>query len=79
MNISLSPEQFIAVYNSIIVNPSREAYEVRSKMQSIILDALSTIDDSTNHNKFSHWMKKEQERLTDLQNELNSIKPIQSE
>jgi len=74
MNIQLNPEQFLAVYSSLLTNASIEAKEIKSKMDSVLLDALSTIDDSTNQNKFAHWMKKEKEKVTALNDELQTIK-----
>jgi len=74
MNITLSPEQFLTVYNAVITNPSLEAQEVKNKMDSVIIEALSTIDDSQNHSKFSHWIKKEKEKVVAMEVELKSIK-----
>ena len=74
MNIQLSPEQFLTVYSSLLTNTSIEAKEIKNKMDSVLLDALSTIDDATNQSKFTHWMKKEKERVTAMNDELQSIK-----
>jgi len=74
MNVQLNPEQFLAVYNSITSIASIEAKEVKIKMESVILEALTIIDDSSNQSKFSHWMKKEKEKLNALEDQLKLIK-----
>jgi len=74
MNLSLSPEQFLAVYYSVSVNNSLTAQEVKAKMDTQLLDALSLIDDSKNQSKFSTWMKKEKEKVNTLEKELETIK-----
>lgn len=74
MNLNLNPEQFLAVYTSVALNQSLTAQEVKSKMDVILLDALGSIDDSKNQTKFSHWAKRENEKISGLKNELKSIK-----
>lgn len=74
MILNLSPEQFLAVYNSVSINPSLTAQEVRSKMDIVLLEALSSIDDSKNQSKFSYWAKQENEKISGLETELKSIK-----
>jgi len=74
MILSLNPQQFLAVYNSVTINSSLTSQEVKSKMELILLDALSQIDDSKNQNKFDHWIKQEKEKVSSLENELKMIK-----
>jgi len=74
MNLSLSPEQFLAVYTSVTVDQSLTAQEVKSKMEVVILEALGLIDDSKNQSKFSYWAKQENQKISGLQSELKSIK-----
>ena len=74
MNINLNPEQLLTVYNSLISSSTAEAQEVRNKLEAMILEALSNLDDSNNANKFSHWFKKEKQRVEALETELKSIK-----
>ena len=76
MNISLNPAQFLTLYNSVTKDSSVEAKEVKNKMDSILLEALVSSDDVNNNAKFGLWMKKEKEKLNELQDKLNSIKQI---
>ena len=76
MNISLNPAQFLTLYNSVTKDSSVEAKEVKNKMDSILLEALVSSDDAHNNAKFGLWMKKEKEKLNELQDKLNSIKQI---
>ena len=79
MKLSLSPEQFLAVYTSVVMNPSLTAQEVKSKMDVVLLDALSSIDDTQNQSRFSHWAKQEEDKITTLQQELKSINIVSQE
>lgn len=74
MNLNLNPEQFLAVYTSVVLNQTLTAQEVKSKMDVILLGALGSIDDSKNQTKFSHWAKQESEKISGLKDELKSIK-----
>jgi hypothetical protein len=74
MNLNLNPEQFLAIYNSLRDNSSITSQEVKSKMDLILLNALSAIDDSKNQSKFGSWMKQEKERVEILESELKSIR-----
>jgi len=73
MILSLNPQQFLAVYNSVATNSSLTSQEVKSKMELILLDALSQIDDSKNQNKFDNWIKREKEKVHVLQSELKTL------
>jgi len=72
--LSLNAEQFLLVYNKVSDNPAPSAQELKNKMDTILLDALSLIEDSKNQTKFSSWIKQEQERITFLNSELKIIK-----
>jgi hypothetical protein len=74
MNLNLSPEQFLAIYNSLKNDSSITTQEVKSKMDLVLLDALSRIDDSRNQSKFGSWMKQEKEKVEVLESELKSIR-----
>lgn len=76
MNLNLSPSQFLVMYGMVLKDSSPEALEIRAKMESVLLEALSTIDDAKNQDKFVHWIKKEEEKVSALTNELKSIKEI---
>jgi hypothetical protein len=73
MKLTLSPEQFLAVYNCVTVNQGLTAQEVKSKMDLVLLDALSSIDEVQNQSKFSHWAKQEEDKISNLQHELKTI------
>jgi len=73
MILSLNPQQFLAVYNCVTINSSVTLQEVKSKMELILLDALSQIDDSKNQNKFDNWIKREKEKVQVLQSELKTL------
>lgn len=74
MNIILNPEQFLKIYTTLVINQSIEMVEVKNKMESIILEALSTINNSNNQLKFFHWIEKEKEKIVELENKLKLIK-----
>lgn len=73
MNINLSPAQFLTVYNCLSDLKTLEAQEIKNKMNAVLVDALSSIDDVDSHNKFNHWFKKEKEKVNTLQEQLNTI------
>lgn len=73
MILNLNAEQFLAVYNCIIATSSLTAQEVKSKMDLILLEALSSIDDSKNQSKFDNWMKQEKNKVESLKTELKAI------
>ena len=74
MNLNLSPEQFLAVYNSVAVNQNLTAQEVKSKMDLIMLEALSLVHDTKNHSKFETWLKQQSGKISVMKDELESIK-----
>lgn len=74
MILSLNPEQFLTVYYSVSLNSSLTAQEIKAKMDTQLLDALSFVDDSKNQSKFSTWVKFEKEKLDTLEKELKTIK-----
>lgn len=76
MNLNLSPNQFLAMYGMVLKECSPEAIELRIKMEAVLLDALSMIDDAKNQDKFVHWIKKEEEKVSALATDLKSIKVI---
>lgn len=73
MNLTLNPEQFLAVYNCINTAMSPPAQEVKSKMDLILLNVLSSIDDSKNQAKFDSWMKQEAAKVESLKTDLKMI------
>lgn len=76
MILSLNPEQFLAIYNSVNTNSSLTAQEIKSKMDLILLDALSLINDSKNQSRLDNWMKQEKEKVENLESELKSIRNL---
>lgn len=79
MILNLNSEQFLAVYTCIASSSSLTAQEVKSKMDVILLEALSSTDDSKNQSKFDHWMKQEKERVEGLKTELKTISASMSD
>jgi hypothetical protein len=73
MNLNLTPQQFLAIYDSLS-SDATSSKEVKHKMNSMLLDALSIVDDSKNQNKFGNWIKQEKEKVEGLQTELKSIR-----
>lgn len=73
MNISLNPEQFLTLYRSIATDEAPAAKEVKDKMDSILLEALRTVDDASNATKFSAWIKQEKEKVLELEDKLKSM------
>ena len=76
MILSLNPEQFLAIYNSVNTNSSLTAQEIKSKMDLILLNALSLINDSKNQSRLDNWMKQEKEKVENLESELKSIRNL---
>ncbi len=74
MILDLNPEQFLLVYNHVSSNLSSPAQELKMKMESPLLEALSSIDDTKNQSRFSSWMKQEKEKVVHLENDLKNIK-----
>ena len=74
MKLNLSPEQFLIVYNGVTNNSSLTAQEVKTKMDSQLIEALSLIDDSSNQSKFTSWMKQEKTKVSSLNEELKTLK-----
>lgn len=74
MILNLNAEQFLLVYNRILDNPAPPAQELKNKMDALLLDALSSIEETKNQTKFSSWVKQEQERVAFLKSELKTIK-----
>lgn len=73
MILNLNAEQFLLVYNKISTDPIPPALELKNKMEILLLDALSSIEDAKNQAKLSNWIKQERDRVTSLENELKSI------
>ena len=73
MIVNLNPQQFLAVYNSLTVDSSLTAKEVKSKMDLVLIEALSSVDDSKSQLKFSNWTKQEEKKVEALKTELASI------
>ena len=76
MILSLNPEQFLARYNRVNTNSSLTAQEIKSKMDLILLNALSLINDSKNQSRLDNWMKQEKEKVENLESELKSIRNL---
>jgi len=74
MILNLNAEQFLFVYNRILDNPTQPAQELKNKMDALLLDALSSVEETKNQTKFSSWVKQEQERVASLKSELKTIK-----
>lgn len=74
MILNLNPEQFLLVYNRISDNSNLTAQDLKSKMDAMLLEALSSIDDVKLKSKFSTWIKQEKEKVDHLESELKNIK-----
>jgi bacterioferritin (cytochrome b1) len=81
MIVNLNPQQFLAVYNSLTLHSSLTAQEVKSKMDLVLIEALSNADDSKSQLKFSNWTKQEEKKVEALKTELAAINlsPAQSQ
>ena len=73
MNLTLSPEQFLVIYNCMSTSPSITAQEIKLKMDVILLDSLSVVYDSKNRSKYLQWIKQEHEKISTLQSELKVV------
>ena len=73
MVLNLNPQQFLAVYNSLTIDTSLTAKEVKSKMDLVLIEALSSVDDSKSQLKFNSWTKQEEKKVEALKTELASI------
>jgi hypothetical protein len=88
MNLQLTPEQFLALYNSLGVHLSSAdpetpgwtgVEEIRKKMEESILDLLSAATEEKNKKAYVRWIEHEQERISQLENDLNIIKSTPKE
>lgn len=76
MIVNLNPQQFLAVYNSLTADPSLTAKEVKSKMDLVLIEALSNVDESKGQLKFNNWAKQEERKVEALKTELASMTQI---
>jgi hypothetical protein len=82
MNLQLNPEQALALYELIVASTasspkselSDRLVEVKLKLQSSVVGALDAIYSTSNKDKFSSWVKKEQEKISDLSSQLENLK-----
>jgi hypothetical protein len=83
MNLYLTPEQFLALYNSLGVHLSSAdpetpgwtgVEEIRKKMEESLLDLLTSANDTKNKKTFVKWLDQEKERIHQLEDDLTSIK-----
>ena len=73
MNVSLSPEEFVELYSTLTASTSEKMQDLRNKMTTILVETLTSVNDETNKTKFPHWLKREQEKVADLETQLKSI------
>jgi hypothetical protein len=82
MNLQLNPQQALALYELIIAatasSPKSELSdrlgEVKIKLQSSVVEALDAIYSTSNKDKFSSWIKKEQDKISQLNSQLEKLK-----
>lgn len=74
MNLQLTPEQALAIYELIIattVNAPKKDFvvrleEVKCKLQVTMTEALCAVCSSSNKGKFDSWIKNEQDKISKL-------------
>ena len=83
MILQLNSEQTLALFKLIVVETSKHDVclkgtthleEIKEKLQSVIIESLSTACISSNNMKFSSWIKNEQDRIDELTRKLKAIK-----
>lgn len=77
MKLTLTPEQALKLHE--LLNNERNIFddsyeEIRESLRSKILSALSQEDLVANSRVFKTWEKKEEERIQELEGELNDIR-----
>jgi NAD-specific glutamate dehydrogenase len=73
MILNLNAEQFLLIYNKLLTDPAQSAHDLKNKMDILLLDLLSSMEDAKNQAKFSSWIKQEQDRISSLKSELKVI------
>ena len=82
MNLQLTPEQALAIYELIIattVNAPKKDFvvrleEVKCKLQITMTEALCAVCSSSNKGKFDSWIKNEQDKISKLNFQLEKLK-----
>lgn len=84
MNLSLTPEQFLALYNSLSYHLDSsspedhigwsEVNKIRDLMSESIVESLRRFDSTQNMLKYEAWASREQSRIESLKNELQNLK-----
>lgn len=82
MNLQLNPAQALALYEMIVsimtsssdLETNTRLEEVKQKLKISILDALQVSYSSSNKNKFSSWLDKEQEKIMQLNADLAELR-----
>lgn len=82
MNLQLNPEQALALYELIVATTSSspksdfsdKLNEVKSKLQTSVVEALDAIYSASNKDKFCTWIKQEQDKISQLNSQLEKLK-----
>jgi glycogen synthase len=81
MNLQLTPEQFVALYELVseasfaVKTTKRDCFiQLREKLSGTIQESLEKVHQIQNKQKLSIWVKKEQEKLDKMNQDLENIK-----
>lgn len=81
MNLQLTPEQLVAVYELVseasfaVKTIKRDCLiQLREKLSETIQESLEKVHQVQNKEKLSVWVKKEQEKLDKMNQDLENIK-----
>lgn len=81
MNLQLTPEQFVALYELVseasfaVKTTKRDCLiQLREKLSGTIQESLEKVHQVQNKEKLSIWVKKEQEKLDKMNQDLENIK-----
>ena len=83
MNLNLTPQQFLALYNSLSYQLDSTSSDtpgwgpvnqIRNAMNDVILDSLTSSETSRVQEKYGVWLEREQNKINHLKKELEDLK-----
>ena len=84
MNLQLNPKQLLALYelvlsSELILTDSEKKMmmsNIKAKIHELLSSVLTESQDSSNKEKFSFWAQKEQEKISQLNEDLLKLRKV---
>ena len=84
MNLQLNSDQLLALYELVVstsittLDQEKRAIfnDIKIKLHDVMSDVLTKVQDSSNKEKFSFWAQKEQEKISQLNEDLLKLRKI---